>query len=169
MAPAFEFTIVHDADSARAAARVITMRVWGVILKATSVLTPLSVVAVIWLAREEEATWFYWALLPLAVAHAGQAWLIWRQSRRWMKTFVGSARVTLSENEFGIASENASHVVPWNLFKASQRDSRNLFLFLSKTAAIVIPTRGVSAAAVEFMIDHVTSSSSGPEPAAPAA
>ena len=169
MNPAFEFTIVYDADSARVAARVITMRMWGVLLKLTAVLTPLSVVAVIWLARQGGATWFYWALLPLLAAHAGQAWLIWRQSQRWMKTFVGSARVTLSESDFCFASENGSHVVPWRLFKASQRDSRNLFLFLSKTAAIVIPTKGVSEAAVQFMIDHVPSNRSGREPVVPAA
>ena len=125
--------------------------------------------AFIWLAREGGATWFYWALLPLVVAHAGQAWLIRRQAQRWMKTFVGSARVTLSEDDFGIASESGSHAVPWRLFKASQRDSRNLFLFLSKTAAIVIPTKGVSEAAVEFMIDHVASTSREREPAVPAA
>lgn len=155
MAPAFEFTIVYDADSARAAARVITRRSWGVSLKLTALLTTLAVVAVIWLARQNGVTWFYWALLPLVLAHVGQAWLIWRQSQRWMKTFVGSARVTLSENDFGFASASGSHVVPWSLFKASQRDSLNLFLFLSKTAAIVVPTKGVSSAAVEFMIDHV--------------
>ena len=170
MDPAFEFAIVHDADSARAAARVVTMRVWGVLLKMASVLTPLSVVAVIWLARELGDTWLYWVLLLVVVAHAGQAWLIWRQSRRLMKEFMGySARVTLSENDFGLVSEKGSHVLPWRVFKASQRDSRNLFLFLSKTAAIVIPTKGVSAAAVEFMIDHVRSNSSAQKPAVPAA
>jgi hypothetical protein len=42
-----------------------------------SVLTPLSVVAVIWLARERGDTWLYWVLLLVVVAHAGQAWLIW--------------------------------------------------------------------------------------------
>jgi len=154
MDPAFEFTIVYDADSARAAARVITMRMWGVPLKFTTVLTTLALVAVIWLVRAAGAIWL-WALVPLAVAHAVQAWAMWHQSQRWRKTFVGSARVTLSENDFGIASESGSHAVPWKLFKGSQRDSRNLFLFLSKTAAIVVPTKGVSAAAVEFMIDHV--------------
>ncbi len=169
MNPAFEFTIVYDADSARAAARVITMRMWGRLLKLTAVLTPLSVFAVIWLARVAGATWFYWALLPLVVAHAGQAFLIWRQSRQWMKMFVGSARITLSENDVGIASENGSHVVPWRLFKAWHRDSQNVFLFLSKTAAIVIPTKGVSTAAVEFMIDHVPSNVSGRAPAVRAA
>ena len=169
MAPAFEFTIVHDAESARAAARVITMRMWSGLLKLTAVLTPLSVFAVIWLAQVAGITWFYWALLPLVVGHAGQACLIWRQSRRWMKTFAGSARVTLSENDFGITSENGSHVVPWRLIKASHRDSRNVFLFFSKTAAIVIPTKGVSAAAVEFMLDHVPSNVRGRAPAVPAA
>ncbi len=169
MDPTFQFTITYDEESARAAARLITMRMWGGLLKVTAVLTPLAVVAVIWLARVAGATWFYWMLLPLAVGHAGQAWLIWRQSRRWMKMFVGSARVTLSENDFGIASERGSHVVPWSLFKASHRDSRNVFLFLSKTAAVVIPTKGLSAAAVEFMIDHVLSNKGGREPAVPAA
>ena len=169
MTPAFEFTIVYDADSARAAARVITMRMWGGLLKVTAVLTPLSVFAVIWLAQVAGFTWFYWMLLPLVVGHAGQAWLIWRQSRRWMQTFAGSARVTLSENDFGIATENGVHAVPWRRFNASHRDSRNVFLFLSKTAAIVIPTKGVSAAAVEFIIDHVSSNRSGREPAVPAA
>src|SRR5438128_1952979 len=126
MDSAFEFTIAYDADSARAAARVITLRMWSVIVKLTAVLTTLCIAAVIWLARQEGATWFYWALLPLAVAHVGQGWLIWRQSQRLTNTFVGSARVTLSENDLRITSANGSHVVPWRLFKASQRDSRNL-------------------------------------------
>ena len=123
----------------------------------------------IWLAQVARFTWFYWMLLPLVVGHAGQAWLIWRQSRRWMGTFAGSARVTLSENDLGIVSDNGSHAVPWRLFKASHRDSRNVFLFVSKTAAVVIPTNGVSAAAVEFMLDHVPSNRSRREPAIPVA
>jgi hypothetical protein len=86
-----------------------------------------------------------------------------------MKTFAGSARVTLSEDDLGFASESGSHVVPWRHFKASHRDSRNVFLFLSKTAAIVIPTKGISAAAVEFMMDHVPPNRSGRQSAAPAA
>jgi hypothetical protein len=157
----FEFTIVYDADSAKAAVRVIVLRVWGVLVKATAVLTTLCVVAVVWLAREDGAAWFYWALIPLVVAHAGQAWMIWRQSQRLMKKFAGSARVTLSEDSFGFASANGSHVVPWRLFKAAQRDSRNLFLYVSKTAAIVIPTKGVPPAAVQFMIDRTSSNGSG--------
>ncbi len=169
MDPAFEFTVVYDADAARAAARVITMRTWGGLLKVTAILTPLSVFAVIWLARVAGATWFYWVLLPLVVGHAGQLYLIVRQARRLKNTWTGSARVTLSDSDFGIASENGSHVVPWRLFKASQRDSRNVFLFLSKTAAIVIPTKGVSAAAVKFMMDHVSSNGGRREPAVPVA
>jgi hypothetical protein len=81
-----------------------------------------------------------------------------------MKAFTGSARVTLSETDFGIASNNGSHVMPWGLFKESYRDSKNLFLFLSKTAAIVIPKKGVPPAAVEFMVDHVRRGRSGQGP-----
>jgi hypothetical protein len=156
MDPPFQFTIVYDSDSARAAARVVMMRVWGRFFKVVAVLFPLSVVGALWLARKTESSWWYWMLLVLVLAHATQAYLIWAPLRRWTRRLNGSARVMLSDSDFGFASENGSHVLPWTLFNGSLRDSRNVYLFLSKSSAIVVPTKDVSQAALQFMIDHVS-------------
>ncbi|MEO8466496.1 MAG: YcxB family protein [Gammaproteobacteria bacterium] len=157
MDPAFEFTMVHSKDSARAAVHTIVMRMWGGMLRVQAFLTPLCIGGAVWLVRATEDARWYWSLLPLVLGHAGQAYLIWAQSRRLMKTLKGSARVTLSESDFGIVSEKGSHVMPWTVFKACHRNSRNVLLFLSKNAAIVVPTNDVSGAAVEFMLEHAPS------------
>ncbi len=59
--------------------------------------------------------------------------------------------------DFTITWDGESHTFPWTRFKSALTDEHNLYLFLTKRTAHVVPTQGVAPAAVQFAITRVDS------------
>jgi hypothetical protein len=58
-------------------------------------------------------------------------------------------------SDFSTTSTKGSHILPWNRFAFTVRDSKNLLLFFSRYAAIIIPIANTSAEAIGFAEERI--------------
>ena len=69
-------------------------------------------------------------------------------------------QVRLTQADFSIASDGELHTFPWSRFKSTLTDDHNFYLFITKRAAFVLPTTGLTPEAQQFAIarvrEHVT-------------
>ena len=154
-APAFDFTVTYDAASLRAAVRVLFVRYWRWLLPWTA-LAALCVIFAVFLL------WYVGLsrLIPYVVLYAGACLILWiftrwNIQRRLMRRLGKSAQIRLTPGDFSISSEGESHTFPWTQFKFSHSDERNLYLFMSKTVAFVLPTSALPDGAQQFVIAHI--------------
>ena len=106
-----------------------------------------------WYLRMHGLAWFFF-LYPLLfpVLWAFSRWAI---QQRLMKKLGKAVQVRMTEGDFSIGSEGESHTFPWSRFKFTLADEHNLYLFLTKRSALVVPTQGISSDAVQFAIGRV--------------
>jgi hypothetical protein len=153
--PAFDLTITYDDAAVRAAARVLFARFWRRMLPWTAgaLLSLLVGAILLWYVQVTAPIWF----LVLVVVADGCLWAYtrWNMQRRLMKRLGKSARIRLTTADFTISSEGESHTFPWTRFRSTLADEHNLYLFVSKTAAFVVPTRELPLDARQFVISHV--------------
>ena len=151
----FDLTVIYDDTSVRAAARVLFARFWRRMLPWTAgaLLSLLVGAILLWYVRLTALIWF---LLLFVVADAFLwGYTRWNMQRRLVKRLGKSAHIRLTTADFTISSESESHTFPWTRFRSTLADEHNLYLFVSKTAAFVLPTRELPPDAREFVISHV--------------
>jgi hypothetical protein len=153
--PTFDLDVTYDDASLRAAARVLFARYWRWMLPWTAgaVASLLLAAILLWYVRLSTLIWF---LVIFAVANVCMwGYTRWNIQRRLMKRLSKSAQIRLTATDFSITSAGESHTFPWTRFKSTFNDDHNLYLFLTKTAAFVLPTREVPPEALQFVIAHV--------------
>jgi hypothetical protein len=153
--PTFDLAVTYDDASLRAAARVLFARLWRWMLPWTAgAMGSLLLVAILlWYFRQSTLIWY---LAAFALANVCMwAYTRWNIQRRLMKRLSKSAQIRLTAIDFSIASAGESHTFPWARFKSTSTDEHNLYLFLTKTAAFVLPIREVPSEALQFVIAHV--------------
>ena len=153
---AFDLTVTYDDTSIRAAARVLFARFWRRMLPWTAgaLLSLLVGAILLWYVQVTALIWF---LLLIVVADAF-LWAYTRRNmqRRLMKRLGKSAQIRLTSADFTISSEGESHTFPWTRFRSTLADEHNLYLFVSKTAAFVVPTGKLPPDARQFVLSHVS-------------
>jgi hypothetical protein len=153
--PPFELTATYDEVSLRAAGRVLFRRYWKSQLPftASAVLSVFVAAALLWYVR---VTWWMWFpsayLVAVVILWAFTRWNI---RRRLMKRLGKSVQVRLTLADFSIISEGESHTFPWARFKSTLIDEHNLYLFITKRAAFVFPTQGLTPEAQQFAVTRV--------------
>ena len=154
--PPFEFSGTYDAASLNAATRVLFRRLWLWQLPLTcgAVLVVLGTgLWLWWYLRMHGLAWFCFAyplLFPVL-------WMFsrWSIQQRLMKKLSKPVQVRMTEGDFSIASEGESHTYPWSRFRSTDNDDHNLYLFLTKRSALVVPTHGISSDALQFAVGRV--------------
>ena len=126
---------------------------WQLPLTAGAILAVLGTALLLWYLRIRGLTWFFVAyplLFPIL-------WVFsrWNIQQRLMKRLGKSVQVRMTQGDFSIASEGESHTFPWNRFKSTFTDEHNLYLFITKRSALVVPTQGISTDALQFAIARV--------------
>ena len=151
----FDFAISYEKDALRVAARTFFMQVYGRLLFWMLLPYPVALGCAIFLRVVTDISWVTWLLVYVALSPLYWVYLYWRQRRRLLRGMTGTVRVRLTDAEFSIASERGSHAWPWKTFKFVRRDSANLLLFLARSLAIIVPTKGVPEAAIDFVLAHI--------------
>ncbi len=72
-----------------------------------------------------------------------------------MKRLGKAVQIRLTQADFTVASQGESHTFPWSRFKSTFTDEENLYLFLTRTAAFVVPKRSLTPEAQQFVIGRV--------------
>jgi len=150
MVPPFEHSATYDEASLDAAARVLFMRLWMWQLpwEVGAILAVLGTATFLWYLRLHGLAWFcvaYPLLFPIL-------WLLSRRriQRPLMKRLGKAVEVRMTQRDFSIASEGESHTFPWSRFKSTVTDDHNLYLFVTKRSALVVPIQGMSSGALQF-------------------
>ena len=153
--PPFDLTATYDAASLRAAASVLFRRFWVSQLPFTAAafVSVLVAATLLWYFRVAGLNWLLPAYLALFVA----LWVFtrWNIQRRLMKRLGKSVNVRLTSTDFSVASDGELHTFPWTRFKSILTDDHNLYLFITKRAAFVVPTTGLPLEAQQFAIARV--------------
>jgi hypothetical protein len=150
-----EATFIYDESSLRAAARTLfrvywrRMRLWAVGAFASMLL----VAALLWYFRIFDLLWF--PLVFLVVNPLLWVWIRRKMSARMMKKVGKSAEIRLTPVDFTIVSGGEAHTFPWGRFKATATDQCNLYLFVTVTAAYVLPTQNLRAELQEFAVAQI--------------
>jgi hypothetical protein len=151
----FEFTAAYDEASLQAATRILFRRNWKWQLPLTTgvVVGVLGTGVFLWNLRLHGLAWFCFAY-PLLFP---PLWMLsyWSIRRRLMMRLGKSVEVRMTAADFTIAWDGESHTFPWTRFKSALTDEHNLYLFLTKRTAHVVPTSGATPAAVQFAITRV--------------
>jgi len=153
--PPFDLDVTYDEASLRAAGRVLFARFWRWMLPWTAggALSLLLGAILLWYVRLPTLIWY---LVLLAVGNAGMwAYTRWNLQRRLRRRLSKTAQIRLTAADFSITAAGESHTFPWSRFKSTFTDDHNLYLFLTKTAAFILPTRTVPAEAQRFAIAQV--------------
>jgi len=126
---------------------------WQLPLTVGAILCVLGTGLFLWYLRMYGLAWILFAY-PLVFP---VLWMFgrWGIQLRLMKKLGKAVQVRMTEGDFSIASEGESHTFPWSRFKSTLTDDHNLYLFLTKRSALVVPTQGVSSEAVQFAIGRV--------------
>jgi YcxB-like protein len=153
--PPFELTAKYDEACLRAATRVLFRRLvmWQLPLTVAVVLGVIGCAVFLWYLRLRGLAWIlvaYPLLFPVL-------WLFgrWNIQRSLMKRLGKSVHVRMTSEDFSIALEGESHTFPWSRFKSTLTDEHNLYLFIAKRTAFIVPTQGVVPDALEFAIARV--------------
>jgi len=157
MEPAFAFTFTYDPESARVAARTLFVETWRVFLPVVLV-SPVVTIGGFFLFGSVLGVWdLAWLLAWLLLLSVlSSAYLYWSTTRRIVQSMTGTAQVSLTDSDLSMSRPDlGSHVLPWKMFKFAKRDAKNLLLFMSSRAAIVIPTSALSEGAISFVVAHV--------------
>ena len=106
--------------------------------------------ALLWYFRVAGLNWF----LPAYLALFAALWVFtrWNIQRRLMKRLGKSVNVRLTSADCSVASDGELHTFPWSRFKSTLTDDHNLYLFITKRAAFVLPTAGLPLEAQQFAI-----------------
>ena len=72
-----------------------------------------------------------------------------------MKRLGKAVQIRLTQADFTVASQGESHTFPWSRFKSTFTDEENLYLFLTRKAAFVVPKRSLTPEAQQFVIGRV--------------
>jgi hypothetical protein len=83
------------------------------------------------------------------------AYSFWKVSQRARKQPPAPLDFRLMKSSVQYSNDRSSHTVPWDTFKCTRRDDKNLYLFVTKLAAIAVPTDTLTEDAVEFIIAQV--------------
>lgn len=78
-----------------------------------------------------------------------------RIDRRILKRLGKTAQIRLTDSDVSITGEGESHTLPWRRFRSVVADKYNLYLFASKTSAVILPIPEESAEARVYVISHV--------------
>ena len=98
--------------------------------------------------------WWMAGLLSLTVLSF--SYLYWATTRRITLSLMGTANFNLTDTDLSMSRQDrGSSVMPWKMFKFAKRDAKNLLLFFSNRAAVVIPLSSLSEAAISFVIARV--------------
>ena len=157
MEPAFAFTATYDPESSRVAARTLFVETWRLVLP-FFFLSPVVAIGGIFFFGPflgvQDVAWFLGCLFLLSVLSS--AYLYWTTTRRIVQSLAGTAQFSLTEAELSVSrADRGSHVLPWKMFRFAKLDAKNLLLFLSNRAAIVIPASALSEGAMRFVFAHV--------------
>ena len=157
MEPSFAFTATYDLESASVAARTLFVQTWRVLLPFGLFTLAMGLAGIVFFGSflgVWEVAWMLAFLVLMSVLSS--AYSYWLTTQRVVRSLVGTAQFNLTEADLSISRpDEGSQVLPWKRFKFAKRDTKNLLLFLSNRAAIVIPASALSEAALKFVITRV--------------
>ena len=107
-----------------------------------TVVPVLAAIGLLWYFRLLELLWFPLFLMILFPT----LWVISRLriQRRLMKRVGASIQVRATDSDFTFISEGESHTLPWSRIVSTATDDRNIYLFITKNAALILPKGGLS-------------------------
>jgi hypothetical protein len=157
MTAAYEFSITYDQESVRCAARTMFTSTWRRPLIPIIVLGfVLGTGAVFYLNTIPELAIIKWICVGLVfLPPIGYVYLYRTMSQRMFTQLTGTANIKLTKSKFSLSSARGSSTVPWSAFQFLKRDERNILLYTSRIAAVIIPTEGIPDEAVEFLLRRV--------------
>ena len=153
--PPFELTATYDEACLRAATRVLFRRLvmWQLPLTVAVVLGVLGCAVFVWHLHLRGLAW---ALLAYPLLFPA-LWLFgrWNIQRSLTKRLGKTVQVRMTSEGFSIALEGESHTFPWSRFKSTFIDEHNLYVFITKRTAFIVPTKGAVPDALQFAIERV--------------
>lgn len=158
-AQAFELTIFYDEASLRAAAALLFWRHWKSKWRMNVVVLVAMLCTAGMFIYFGLSSWIWWIGVYFVVMLALWVYIRWATERRILKLLGKTLKIRLAEDDFTINSEGDSHTFVWKRFKSYQLDSENLYIFLGRTLAYILPIRQASEAAIDFAKAHVKVSS----------
>ena len=161
VAQVFELHVTYEETELRAAASMLFWRQW----KSKLWMNVLSVFGMICISvmfiylRFFSMLW--WVVLYFAVSLILWVYVRWLTERRTLKLLGKSVSVRMSPAEFSVMTEGDTHTFTWKRFKSFQQDGENLYLFIFRTMAYILPIRQVGESAIEFAKTQVAANSDG--------
>jgi hypothetical protein len=148
-----EFPARHSADSFRCA----TFALWKIFWRRNLLLFCTSdalCTAVVVLASYSLRIWsFLWFPAVFFVAQGLLfAYSFWKVSQRARKQLPAALDFRLTKSTVQYSNDRGSRTVPWDTFKFIRRDSKNLYLLVSKRAAMAVPVENLPEGAMDFII-----------------
>ena len=157
-AQVFELIVTYDEGVLRAAARVFFWRNW----KSKFRMTIGSVVALIFAAGMliyfQFFSLLWWVGLYLLAFPLLWVFVRWSTRRRILKLLGRSSKIRMTQVDFSVMSAGESHTFPWSRFSSFQKDGENLYLFIARTAAYILPIRQAGEPAIAFAMARIGSS-----------
>src|SRR5271156_4033487 len=158
-AQAFELTIIYDEASLRSAAALLFWRHWKSKWRMNAVTLVAMLCAAGMFIYLGFFSWIWWVGVSLIVMFALWVYIRWATERRVLKLLGKTVKMRLAEDDFTIRSEGDSHTFVWKRFNSYQLDSENLYMFLGRTLAYMLPLRQASEGAIDFAKAHIGVSS----------
>jgi hypothetical protein len=98
-----------------------------------------------------------WWVLSAFVSAQLLGWILsfWNIRHRLLKRTGMAIHVRMTDADFSIAYKGEAHTLPWARFKFALVDDFNLYLFVNKAAALIVPLRDLPASARELAVTRV--------------
>jgi hypothetical protein len=155
-AQVFDLSVTYDAASLRAAATVLFRRYFRSIsiVAAGGLVVLLGTTLWAWFSLRIVLLIWFFAFIAIAQA-AALAYSRWNIQRRLSKSLGKTAQIRLTGSDMSITLDGESHTLPWERFKSVIADEYNVYLFVTKTATLILPMRNQCAEARAFVVSQV--------------
>lgn len=151
-----ELSVTYDAPSLHAAAALMFRKSLRSMLPIASGGLIALLLFTLWAWLYLHAKFLLWFLALLLVADAvAFAFARRKMERRLLKRLGKTAQIRMTESDVSIMGEGESHTLPWKRFRSVVVDKYNLYLFASRTSAVILPIPEECAEARVYVISQV--------------
>ena len=146
----FELAVTYDEEALRAAGGMLFRRYW----RARAPIFGGGIVGLLvcggLLAYFRLYSMLWWVALLVVANFTTWPYIRWSIRRKLMKNAGKSAQIRLTAADFSTSSDGASLTLPWTRIKFAEEDEQNLYLFVGRTTAFIVPRRGTDPIAIQF-------------------
>ena len=154
-AQVFDLAITYDDQTLRAAAKVLFRHN----VKAKLRMLTGGAVALLFTAGMciylRLYSFLWWIGLYLLAYPALFAYVRWAIGSRLRKLIGTSMEMQMTQSGFSIKSGGELHTFPWTRISSFTKDRDNIYIFLGRSAAYILPIRQAGELAVEFAMDRM--------------